>query len=368
MIPGYLIGKGQIHGLFRSLLFCIGVQLWFKYVQDDDSVLLTKKAKATKFNAGRCIPGYRTNKLSPASLIEEFQKHPCCQENCIVRKVGLSAPGEKYCSSCHPGGFCGSSTSCKSHVKDLAQQVEFMELVEANRAAYDPYRALPGDSKAVKKDKKYNMKASLIGHFRKFGKSLGGNYDWKEGYYVKDSAMESIYVCKEAWCAIMGVKVGGLEYIQDLVRAGEVPNADADGIHERIDVSKAFLHCGINVDTYHYYIGAFCVISAIPQTEASLVAAAWLSDYFELVGEAQPNVLAIHYDPISIAEIHEEYMNDPFVHDLINGDDTNKLQYAAFNALIRDVFPRVRPREYKSVSGKKSIQPPSSIVPASSDP
>ena len=100
----------------------------------------------------------------------------------------------------------------------------------------------------------------------------------------------------------------------------------------------------------HAYIGAFCLLSAIPRTEASLVAAAWLTVYFDLVGEAQPDVTTIHYDPITIQEIFEEYIKDPFVHD-ITGNDKNMLSYGAFCSLIRTAFPNVKPREYKSVSG-----------------
>ena len=283
--------------------------------------------------------------------MEDLQKHPCCKDNCVVRKLGLSAPTHGYCSSCFVGGFCGPTVSCKPDISVPQQQVEFLSLVEANRSALDEFRVLQNDTKAVKKDKKRNCQAALMQYFRTNGKQIGSNWDWEEAYYVRDASAKKIMVCKEAWCAIVGATVGGVEYIQKLIRSGQASNASLDDNHERIDIAKAFLHWGINVNTYHYYIGAFCVLSAIPQTRASLVAAAWLTDYFDLVGEAQPDVMAIHYDPITIMEIYEEYRKDPFVHDIINGEE-NILSYSAFAALIRNAFPRVSPREYKSVTGK----------------
>ena len=44
MEPSYIKGRGQIHGLFRTLLLCIGVHLWFSYVQDAN-LNPSKKAK-----------------------------------------------------------------------------------------------------------------------------------------------------------------------------------------------------------------------------------------------------------------------------------------------------------------------------------
>lgn len=109
----------------------------------------------------------------------------------------------------------------------------------------------------------------------------------------------------------------------------------------------AFLHWGIDVEGVHSYIDQFMVISNIPQTQAALVAAAYLADLFELIGEAQPDVRAIHYDPISYREMHEAYINDAFVKEI--GGST--LSYPHFSKLINEVFPRVTPRLYKSCAG-----------------
>ena len=295
------------------MLFCIGVHLWFSYMVSNN------QKTGPKFDARRCQSSLHKKVHSGASLLDEFAKHPCCSKNCIVQKVGLSAPTDGYCSSCYgsTNPFSGPTISCKSHISEAQRQVEFLEVVTANRAAYDEYRHVARDTPEVTRDKKKNLHASLMHHFKTHGTQVGPNWSWEEAYYIRDASMNKIMVCKEAWCAIIGITSGGVEYIQGQVRKGYAPNALLDDNRERVDVGKAFLHWGINVNTYHYYIGAFCVLSAIPQTEASLVAAAWCSDYFDLVGEAQPNVIAIHYDQITIGEIHAEYASDPFVHDII---------------------------------------------------
>ena len=75
----------------------------------------------------------------------------------------------------------------------------------------------------------------------------------------------------------------------------------------KVSLADAFGAFGIRINEYHSYINNFCVVSEIPETEQSLVAAAWLTEFFDLVAENQPDVMACHYDPITLWEIYTLY-------------------------------------------------------------
>ena len=145
------------------LLMCIGFHLFFSYMMDssgnNNNNNKKKKNKDGKAD-DKCKIGYRSGMQSGATLLEEFKKHPCCIRNCVVSKLGLSSPSAGYCSKCFTtSGYCGMITSCKPHVSESVQQVEFLQLVTANRSAYDEYRILEDDSAAVKSDKRKNCKS-----------------------------------------------------------------------------------------------------------------------------------------------------------------------------------------------------------------
>jgi hypothetical protein len=121
-----------------------------------------------------------------------------------------------------------------------------------------------------------------------------------------------------------------------------------EGPEKEINVRDAFEHFGIEMDTVHSYVQSFCVLSAIPESGPAIIASAWLAEYFDLVGEAQPGIMKIHYDPVSKKEIYDTYATDAAVVGLC----TTLLSYQAFCKLMRDVFPYCTPREWKSVGGK----------------
>ena len=134
------------------------------------------------------------------------------------------------------------------------------------------------------------------------------------------------------------------------------------------------MHFDIDIDGFHSYIQSFCYVTQIPESEASFVATAFLADFFELVGEAQPGAVEIHYNQMSYREIFNEYMvrmhanltcltfANPFPPSLLphlHEDDqfvkqmkSDLVSLPHFCWLIRNVFPKVRSREFKSVPGK----------------
>ena len=195
----------------------------------------------------------------------------------------------------------------------------------------------------------------MLRHFKEYGRKDGGKpWCWDDAYAIRRSDGASLKVCKRLWFAIVGITRGVAEHVQEQIRDGMVAEhlvAEED-LQKDVNIRDTFEHFGIEMDTYHSYIQSFCVLSAIPETSGpAIIACAWMADYFELVGEAQPGILKIHYDPVSKQEIFESYLNDAAVVGLC----PTMLKYPQFCKLMRDVFPYCVPREWKSVAGKCHI-------------
>ena len=60
----------------------------------------------------------------------------------------------------------------------------------------------------------------------------------------------------------------------------------------------------------------------------------------------------MHYDRQTDTELHEAYMSDPFVKAISR---SGTLEFHAFCKMLRNVFPKVTARDYKSVAGKCDI-------------
>ena len=54
-------------------------------------------------------------------------------------------------------------------------------------------------------------------------------------------------------------------------------------------------------------MGNFTEFEEVPKSRASLLLVCWLADYFDLVGEEQRGSSVVHYDPIPLKEIWEQY-------------------------------------------------------------
>ena len=300
---------------------------------------------------------YEREPVAPTDLLRELVVHPCCDNGCVTTILGLPAGREHICScvKLRPNfaGFC-APVETVGDLTESQRQANFLEIVKANRAPYDRYRPSPSDSQAVAAEKKNQCRADLLRHFNEYGKRVGDkSWSWDAAYVIRLPNRPSTFVCKRAWCAITGTTIRGAEYVQKLIRQGTVAEhlvAEGDELKD-VNIKDAFYHFGLEIDTYHSYIQSFCVLSKIPQSGAPILACAWLADYFDLVGESQPGVMAIHYDPISKREIYDTYIADESViglgHDMVS--------YPQFCGLMRDVFPYCTPREYKQVAGKCHI-------------
>lgn len=85
----------------------------------------------------------------------------------------------------------------------------------------------------------------------------------------------------------------------------------------------------------------------IANTSTALATYSWMDYFFKLVGDFIPNSNdEIHLEPITIQEIHDEYVID-MEH---QGDES--LGYEAFLRMWNSCFPYVKIREYKQVTGK----------------
>jgi hypothetical protein len=83
-------------------------------------------------------------------------------------------------------------------------------------------------------------------------------------------------------------------------------------------------------------------------TEKAKKASLFLRTYFQLVGDAMPNVAEIHLDPVEKRDVYKEYCID-----MTEANDKDDIvSYSHFLKIWNKQFPHVRIREYKAVSGK----------------
>lgn len=85
----------------------------------------------------------------------------------------------------------------------------------------------------------------------------------------------------------------------------------------------------------------------IPNSQGSLLCCSWMKYFFELMGDHMPNGKGeIHLEIVTKREIYEEYCVD------MMGTGNSYVSARVFKMLWRNVFPHVKIRRYKQVSGK----------------
>jgi hypothetical protein len=298
--------------------------------------------------------------LPKEHLLAAFSKESCCSENCLSQLCEIKEERNNlHCSTCLSTHLvCSTSSSttesrCSHFTSRNSNEYAkvFFDIVDANREPYLLYREKDSDKNEDKTEKKKLFMKDLMMHFKTFGRIVNGTWKWAEAYHVLDECGERKYVCKNAWCGIVGVKLGILHHIQQKIRNHDDIHAINPGPAEKITWQDALRHWNIEPELFQSHAQAFCVLTEVPNTHEGLVCAAFLCDQFNLMGEAQPGVLAIHYDPLTDAELHQMYLDDPFVKSISN----NPLAFSSFTKILRTAFPKCNPREYKAVSGKCDI-------------
>ena len=74
---------------------------------------------------------------------------------------------------------------------------------------------------------------------------------------------------------------------------------------------------------------------------------AWMHNFFEMVGDKMPNLDGeIHLEPILIRVVWEEYVDD------LKGGVTPTISLSEFGKMWSDLFPHVKIRQFKAVTGK----------------
>ena len=89
-------------------------------------------------------------------------------------------------------------------------------------------------------------------------------------------------------------------------------------------------------------------LTICPQTTMAHKTLIFLDEYFKLVGDQMPNSNEVHIDSITYVELHKEYYYRLFDEQL----DEPVFSYDRFIKFIKLLFPHIRIREYKAVSGK----------------
>jgi hypothetical protein len=97
----------------------------------------------------------------------------------------------------------------------------------------------------------------------------------------------------------------------------------------------------------------------IPNTEVALATYGWMQNYFKLVGDFQPNRdNEIHLEPCTVKSIYDEYvfdMDQELYEEKTTSNRGFKLQFSSFCEFWKLIFPTVRIREFKAVSGKCDV-------------
>ena len=176
------------------------------------------------------------------------------------------------------------------------------------------------------------------------------NYTIGEGTHLKLSG-----VCSTAFAKAYGIGESTLEEYRSTIAlgysvcspvAGEVPISDRAAFTDdkfRRQLILAMRRRGRELSKEQ--IAAL----AIPCTEVSQAAYAWMDSWFNTVGDIIPTVSEIHLEPMYVKEIHAEYKLDQCHRHLTS------LEVNAFCEIWRSCFGHVKIREFKAVSGKCTI-------------
>lgn len=79
---------------------------------------------------------------------------------------------------------------------------------------------------------------------------------------------------------------------------------------------------------------------------SATTAFAWMHNFFEMVGDKMPNLNEIHLEPIFVRVVWEEYVDD------LKGSLIPALSLWQFGQMWQDLFPHVKIRQFKAVTGK----------------
>ena len=83
-------------------------------------------------------------------------------------------------------------------------------------------------------------------------------------------------------------------------------------------------------------------VMVLPNTEAARECYVWMKEYFNVAGDHMPNKKEIHLDNEPIFKLYDRYKKQTIYH----------LGYTQWRNIWTELFPHVKMREYKQVTGK----------------
>lgn len=292
------------------------------------------------------IARLRTELCSAADIRLRFTNASCCNLNCIPNLIRDSSSGYNHSSS----QFCQLIGVPDNHLSVIAFD-NFVE--EVRKPFYDLTMGSKNEGEASKQLRHY-----LVQKFSENRTAKTEHY-FKFVYTLHSLVRGSVTVCKCAYVILTGVKVEVINYAQRLVRDGvsaesvfmgnnNLEDANSDGNVNSL--RAAFDHFALDFNLYEQNINNFVEVVNIPDTPTGYICATFLAEWFQLAGEQEPNADEIHIDVISQTEVFEEYKTDPYVlsHEKV-------YSYNSFIKIWRDVFPKIKIREYKNVTGKCAV-------------
>lgn len=154
-------------------------------------------------------------------------------------------------------------------------------------------------------------------------------------------------VCRRCFMNTYGCSHGYIDGIVKDIKEG-VRSYDRACSDKNRRVSLSFTSHLVNIASYHGVTLTRKQIQAmtVPNTVESLSAFAWMSTFFDVAGEQQPNIDEIHLDPCSVDHIWEEYRC------VMEDAKQDYIKYSHFLHIWKQCFPHVKVREYKAVTGK----------------
>ena len=315
----------------------------------------------------KCQPRYQKEMVDASTLRSEFSKQPCCTENCVRTKLAMPVDmSTTSCCSAHWSmEFAGVCAQQPVEGSSSASDQEFQSIVFHTRTVTRNARKQEADDKGIKvgdavNEERVNEERKrwgdhLVKYWGESGRHTVTEVDGKKQFHwiynIFHPTKGPIEVCRNAFMGVYGVSLAQLRYAQMKVRENQGGADSLEDPHAVLTLESVFDKFGMDLDFYRFHYKSFMNVEAVPDSEGSLVAVSWLSDYFDMVGEQQPDTFEINYDPINLSDIWTEYKDSPIVTDTT----AEIVSYAQFTFLIRTVFPNVKQRAYKSVTGKCHI-------------
>ena len=285
---------------------------------------------------------------SPGEIRLRFSSATCCHLNCVpnlIRNVesdDLSSIG----SSKRKDMYCQEIGVPVNHISNSAFDC-FVE--EVRKPIYEMMVGTANDSERDKQLLYY-----LVQKFTE-NRQATSKHNFKYTYQLHSLSRGTVSVCKFAYIVITGIKDEIINYAQRQVReqvsAESILFGNNDSEDRRMrSLRDTFDYFALDFNLYEQNLNNFVEVNNIPESEAGFICTTFLMDWFQLAGEQEPNANEIHIDHITHVEVFEEYKSDPYVnsHDKVYG-------YDAFVKIWREVFPKVKIRQYKNVTGKCAV-------------